>query len=254
MSIAMRIPSAVGPLARERPVAEVIVRHRPSRWRKLGWTGTAALVFLPLLAMVALVGPQLWTWTAFDQHMDALLQEPSLTHPLGTDEFGRDILARLLLGARWSLAGAAGICAGTSLLGFVIAALATSGSRKTDAIVGRVIEAMMSLPGLVTALAFAAILGASFSNLLLEPITAPARELLIAQYGSDGRIDNRGVKQRIANAFFENFNDPRTLTPAFLDMRRAREVIGGWRWNGMRGRARIARDQVRQRLHLSPSP
>ena len=46
-----------------------------------------------LLAMVALVGPQLWTWTAFDQHMDALLQEPSLTHPLGTDEFGRDILA-----------------------------------------------------------------------------------------------------------------------------------------------------------------
>jgi ABC-type dipeptide/oligopeptide/nickel transport system permease subunit len=167
MSIAMRIPSAVGPLARERPVTEVVVRHRPSRWRKLGWTGTAALVFLPVLAVVALVGPQLWTWTALDQHMDALLQEPSLTHPLGTDEFGRDILARLLLGARWSLAGAAGICAGTSLLGFVIAALATSGSRKTDAIVGRVIEAMMSLPGLVTALAFAAILGASFSNLLL---------------------------------------------------------------------------------------
>ena len=94
----------------------------------------------------------------------------------------------------------------------------------------------------------------TFSNLLLEPITAPAKELLIAQYGSDGRVDNRSAQQRIANAFFENFNDPRTLTPAFLDMRRAREVIGGWRWNGVRGRARIARDQVRQRLHLSPSP
>jgi peptide/nickel transport system permease protein len=117
--------------------------------------------------VVALVGPQVWTWTAFDQHMDALLQDPSLAHPLGTDEFGRDILARLLLGARWSLAGAAVICAGTSLLGFAIAALAVSGSRKTDAIVGRVIEAMMSLPGLVTALAFASILGASFGNLLL---------------------------------------------------------------------------------------
>src|SRR5205807_10644853 len=134
---------------------------------RLGWTGFEALGVLILLVFVALAGPQLWRWGALEQHMDALLQGPSLAHPLGTDEFGRDILARLLLGARWSLAGAAAICGGPSLLGFVIAALATSGSRKTDAIVGRVIEAMMSLPGLVTALAFAAILGASFSNLLL---------------------------------------------------------------------------------------
>ena len=119
MSIALRLPSsAVGSLARERPAQELALRRRPSRWRRLGWTGTGALVFLPLLAVVAIVGPQLWTWTAFEQHMDTLLQGPSLAHPLGTDEFGRDILARLLLGARWSLAGAAGICAGTSLLGF----------------------------------------------------------------------------------------------------------------------------------------
>jgi 2-polyprenyl-6-methoxyphenol hydroxylase-like FAD-dependent oxidoreductase len=92
-----------------------------------------------------------------------------------------------------------------------------------------------------------------FSNLLLEPITAPARELLIAQYGSDGRADNRSGKQRIANAFFENFNDPRTLTPAFTDMRRARQVVaehtgGRWLWNGVRGRASIARDQVKLKL------
>ena len=171
MSIAMRIPSAVELPARERATtADIPVRRRPSRWRKLGWTGFGALLFLPLLVVLAIAGPQLWGWTAFEQHMDALLQEPSLTHPLGTDEFGRDILARLLLGARWSLAGAALICAGTSLLGFLIAAFAVSGSRKTDAIIGRVIEAMMSLPGLVTALAFAAILGASFTNLLLALI------------------------------------------------------------------------------------
>src|SRR5204862_4885518 len=78
----------------------------------------------------------------------------------------------------------------------------------------------------------------TFSNLLLEPLTAPARELLITQYGSDGRSDNHSDTQRIANAFFENFNDPRTLTPAFTDMHRARQVIGGWRWSGLRGRAR----------------
>jgi len=95
----------------------------------------------------------------------------------------------------------------------------------------------------------------TFSNLLLEPLTAPAKELLIAQYGSDGRIGNTGSKQRIADAFFENFNDPRTLTPAFTDMGLARRTIaahagGRWRWSAARGRAAIARDQLRQRLHL----
>jgi ABC-type dipeptide/oligopeptide/nickel transport system permease subunit len=170
MSIAMRMPAMT-----HRPVELALAEERarprrPSAWRRLGWTGFEALVFLGLLIVVAIVGPQVWRWGALEQHMDALLQNPSLTHPLGTDEFGRDILARLLMGARWSLAGAAIICAGTSLLGFFIAALAVSGNRKTDTIVGRIIEAMMALPGLVTALAFASILGASFINLLFALI------------------------------------------------------------------------------------
>ena len=88
-----------------------------------------------------------------------------------------------------------------------------------------------------------------FSNLLLEPITAPAKELLIAQYGSDGRMENASGTQRIANAFVENFNDPRRLTPAFTDMVAARttigELAGPWPWNGIRGRARIARNQAK---------
>src|ERR1700694_518286 len=168
MSIALRSPAAAHTLARqdEEPVARDAPARRPSPWRKLGWTGVAALVFLGLLIVVAVAGPPLWRWQALDQHMDALLQDPSLSHPLGTDEFGRDIIARLLLGARWSLAGAAIICVGTSLLGVFIAALALSGNRKIDTVVGRVIDAMMALPGLVTALAFASILGASFINLL----------------------------------------------------------------------------------------
>lgn len=89
-----------------------------------------------------------------------------------------------------------------------------------------------------------------FSNLLLEPITAPGKELLIAQYGSDGRADNHGSQQKVANAFVENFNDPRRLTAAFTDMVAARKVIGElagpWAWNGIRGRARVAAHQVAQ--------
>lgn len=93
----------------------------------------------------------------------------------------------------------------------------------------------------------------AFSNLFLEPITPAAKELLIAQYGSDGRAENQTGRQKIANAFIENFNDPRLLTQAFLDERRARELITSttgrsWMWSAIRGRAAVARDQVRQRL------
>ena len=92
-----------------------------------------------------------------------------------------------------------------------------------------------------------------FSNLLLEPITPPARELLIAQYGSDGRAGNTSARQRVANAFVDNFNDPRTLTPSFADMQRSRETIASitgrsWIRSGVRGRAGILGNQLRLRV------
>ncbi|HKO59454.1 MAG TPA: styrene monooxygenase/indole monooxygenase family protein [Thermoanaerobaculia bacterium] len=93
----------------------------------------------------------------------------------------------------------------------------------------------------------------AFSNLLLEYITPAAQEILIAQYGSDGKASNHGGKQRIADAFFANFNDPRTLTATLNDVPRARRFIAmtagsPWLWNAARGRAAVARDQVRQKL------
>jgi 2-polyprenyl-6-methoxyphenol hydroxylase-like FAD-dependent oxidoreductase len=89
----------------------------------------------------------------------------------------------------------------------------------------------------------------AFNNLFLEPITAPAKEILIAQYGSNGRPDNDSGRQRLADAFFANFSDPRLYTRAFLEMRAARALIEeqtgrGWLRNAIAGRAAVARDQV----------
>lgn len=89
----------------------------------------------------------------------------------------------------------------------------------------------------------------AFNNMFLEPIPDAAKELLIAQMGSDGRAENESGPQKIADAFFANFNDPRTLTPAFTDMQRARRFIAEttgspWLWNALRGRARVARNAL----------
>ena len=87
----------------------------------------------------------------------------------------------------------------------------------------------------------------AFNNMFLEPIPDAAKELLIAQVGSTGLLHDDSGPQRLANAFFANFNDPRFLTPAFHDMARMREFIAeqtgrSWMWSAVRGRARVARN------------
>jgi hypothetical protein len=86
----------------------------------------------------------------------------------------------------------------------------------------------------------------TFNNMFLEPIPDAAKELLIAQVGSTGRANDASGQQRIADAFFATFNDPRLLTPAFLDMHRARTFIReatgrSWMWSAVRGRAQVAK-------------
>lgn len=88
-----------------------------------------------------------------------------------------------------------------------------------------------------------------FTNLFLEPIPAPAKELLIAQFGSDGRADNDSGPQRIADAFFANFNDPRRLTGIFHDMPRMRAFLATttgrpWIAGAVRGRAAVVKNQL----------
>lgn len=97
-----------------------------------------------------------------------------------------------------------------------------------------------------------------FTNIFFEDITPAGKALLIAQYGSDGQAGNRTGRQAIANAFCENFNDPRLITDLFNDMEKSRAFIAkttgqSWRLADIRGRLGIVRDQIRQKLGLSPA-
>ena len=160
--------------------ASARLRAGLARFGELSPTGRLALLILLALALAALIGPRVWGQGALEQHVELRLSNPSPTHPLGADSFGRDIVARLLLGARWSLAGAATVCLGTSALGFFLGTLAAFGNRVVDATIGRLIEALLALPGLVPALALTAVLGPSFPDLLLA--------LIVTGWPSSARI------------------------------------------------------------------
>ncbi len=135
--------------------------------RRVSLVGFGAAGVLLLVAAAVAAGPRLWGVDPLEQQVERRLETPSREHPLGTDQFGRDILARLLTGGRWTLAGAAAVCLGVSLTGFLVGAAAASGSHLTDSALGRLIESLMALPGVVTALALTAVLGPSFRNLLI---------------------------------------------------------------------------------------
>lgn len=93
-----------------------------------------------------------------------------------------------------------------------------------------------------------------FNNTLLEPLTEAGQILLMAQYGSDAKPGNTSPQQKVANAFMENFIDPRLRTDAFHDPNKAKQVVkdafGSSTWPVLKGKARIAKGQIRQKLGM----
>jgi len=96
----------------------------------------------------------------------------------------------------------------------------------------------------------------TFTNVLLEPMTAAGKLVLISQYGSDGVSDS--PNQRIANAVLENFMDPRRFTRAFVDKAAARKLVAersgrSWRRQFLTGTTRVAAAQVRRVFGAGPA-
>jgi ABC-type dipeptide/oligopeptide/nickel transport system permease subunit len=135
------------------------VRRRFLR-NRLGVVGLGVILTVVVLAIVATdVAPYGWK----EQDIVNRFQGPSADHWLGTDELGRDILSRLLYGARYSLTiGIASVAVSFS----VGTALGAIGGfyRKLDPIVMRLIDVMMAFPGILLAIAIVAALGPGLVN------------------------------------------------------------------------------------------
>lgn len=133
----------------------------------LGAGGWIAGGLLASIVVTVIVGPLLWPIDANATNLVSKFTGPTAEHPLGTDEFGRDLLGRLLLGGRLSLLGAMLVVLGTTTIGFMAGAVAASRGGRVDAFVSRSIDALLAIPGLVLALGVVGTLGRSFPHLVL---------------------------------------------------------------------------------------
>lgn len=120
-----------------------------------------------MVALAIALGPVAWSHDPSQTDLRGRLAGPSRAHPLGTDEFGRDILSRILHGGRRSLGGAVAVVGGATSLGMIVGVAAGSRGRTLDALLARTIDAFLAIPPLVIALATVGVLGKSFGNLLL---------------------------------------------------------------------------------------
>ena len=124
-------------------------------------------VIVAVAALAALVGPLLTPYDPSAQALALRLQGPSLAHPLGLDELGRDILARLLAGARVSFLVGVVVVGVSSAIGMTLASIAGYFGGVVDDAISRVIDVLMAFPGILLAIALVAVLGPSLTNVVL---------------------------------------------------------------------------------------
>lgn len=132
----------------------------------------AGLVVIVLIALVAVFADLLAPHSPIEQYRDALLVPPvwaggSWNHPLGTDDIGRDILSRLIHGARLSMIIGSIVVTLSLVVGTVLGLAAAFFKGVTDIAIMRLMDIMLALPSLLLAIVIVAILGPGLFNAMI---------------------------------------------------------------------------------------
>jgi len=135
-----------------------------ARESPLGALGVAILV---VMILVALLAPLIAPYDPLEGDFFNIRKGPSSTHWLGTDDLGRDVLSRLMYGARISLlVGFSAVLLGDSL-GFITGVISGYVGGKTDLLSQRVLEVLLAFPGLILATVIVVGLGTGISTVII---------------------------------------------------------------------------------------
>ncbi len=137
------------------------VRRRP------GGVLAAGLVLAAVIAALCFLLPLAYTASPYALHPEATLSAPGRAFPLGSDEIGRDNLARVLAAGRATLLVAVPAAMVTFLAGLLYGLVAGLGPRLLDGVMMRLLDAILALPGLVVLIFFASILRLATPSLIL---------------------------------------------------------------------------------------
>ncbi len=141
------------------PLSLVRGRRRRSGRADLGVSGWICVAVLAFVLLLALFGPLLTHTDPNDVELSQAYGAPTADHPLGQDANGRDLLARLLVGARTAFFGPLVVVLVATVLATVLALSAVWFGGWFDAVVSRVVDALFAFPGLLLAILATALFG-----------------------------------------------------------------------------------------------
>ena len=128
------------------------------------WIGMA---LLGIYLVIAVFGPLFAPYDPNAQDLIGVLEAPSLAHPMGTDQIGRDILARLIVGTRFTLSAALLAVAIAGAVGVTLGLVAGYTGGWVDAAITGLIDLLLTIPSLILAIAVASVIGAGMTGLVL---------------------------------------------------------------------------------------
>jgi glutathione transport system permease protein len=130
-------------------------------------TAIAALFVILMLALVAVFAPFIAPYGINEYDYSSVLQGPSAKHWFGTDEFGRDLFSRVLVGTRISLSVGLFSVSFGAVLGSVLGLLAGYYKGFADSVIMRICDTLFAFPGIILAIAIVAILGPGMFNVII---------------------------------------------------------------------------------------
>ncbi len=150
--------------------SQAVSAKRPNRVLSKFLSNKSAVIgatIVIIFALLAILAPWISPFDPIKANFMAVRKAPSALHWLGTDELGRDILSRLFWGARTSLMAGCVSVAIAIAMGVPLGLLAGYWQGWIDSVISRIIEAMLSCPFLVLAIALGAFLGPSIGNAMI---------------------------------------------------------------------------------------
>ena len=159
-------------------------------WKKMTLSSKIAAVVLVLVALTAILAPLLAPYSPVE--IFTARQAPGNGFIFGTDDKGRDILSRMLYGGRYSLIIGFGATAMALVCGSVVGALAAVSRKSISEAIMRILDIIMSIPGIALAAVFVSILGKSVPSIIFAigfmytpQIARIVRANIVSEYGED---------------------------------------------------------------------
>lgn len=152
---------SVAPIKRKSQFLEVMKRLSYNRGAMIGG------IIILLVIIISAVGPYLWPYDYAKIDVMSRNLAPCWEHPFGTDQLGRDVLARILTGARYSLAVGIGSVIISSGLGIVVGCIAGFWGGRIDQTIMRLCDVVQAIPGMILNIAMSCLLGPGVVNTIL---------------------------------------------------------------------------------------